>query len=517
MNCQIPYTMKKLFLFLIALFSLYAATATEQYPDIIEYGKKKYELYVDWGHPSPLQTLYIRTNTESPFKGYSTANYRGHIATWRIRDGKLYLVSVNTQKQYGRTGTYFPSDDNNTDTTAAPGFFAITSLSQTPPESDGAVFADWYSGVLSLGAPITKKNKKSKFKGNRLIYVRNGEVVDNQFLEKKDYERIGNITYKDTSDHKFMDKYRLAYLNQCFLSYYFQSGMNRDKVLFQGHTGRFSSVDFRPIIMSLFNYDPLQFPFNWENFERNGAPVCTWSISGDSLFINSITLMQGLNFDQDNNYKYEVGLDEIFKTERVVDNRVFAFWMNGEYIVEYGEETTNSIGMNEFRLERHQRILLDSGRIVQSVWTPSSFDADTQQAHSIDCDPQNVFRCDHWGVRDRYKDLPEASTLPYWTDGNDALQAWFDGHQLDDPRAKKITFRTVLRFKVNCHGAASEWAIASKGEGLIFELSNKVLEIAKQLPNGWSPATNADGNAVDCWQVLQFSIQDGQLKCSLVK
>ena len=108
MNCQIPYTMKKLFLFLIALFSLYAATATEQYPDIIEYGKKKYELYVDWGHPSPLQTLYIRTNTESPFKGYSTANYRGHIATWRIRDGKLYLVSVNTQKQYGRTGTYFP-------------------------------------------------------------------------------------------------------------------------------------------------------------------------------------------------------------------------------------------------------------------------------------------------------------------------------------------------------------------------------------------------------------------------
>jgi len=133
--------MKKLFLFLIALFSLYAATATEQYPDIIEYDKKKYELYVDWGHPSPLQTLYIRTNTESPFKGYSTANYRGHIATWRIRDGKLYLVSVNSQRQYGRTGTYFPSDDNSTDTTAAPGFFAITSLSLTPPESDGAVFA----------------------------------------------------------------------------------------------------------------------------------------------------------------------------------------------------------------------------------------------------------------------------------------------------------------------------------------------------------------------------------------
>ena len=199
-----------------------------------------------------------------------------HVAHPRRKTVSGFCQHPETIRPYRHL---FPSDDNNTDTTAAPGFFAITSLSKTPPESDGAVFADWYSGVLSLGAPITKKNKKSKFKGNRLIYVRNGEVVDDQFLEKKDYERIGNITYKDTSDHKFMDKYRLAYLNQCFLSYYFQSGMNRDKVLFQGHTGRFSSVDFRPIIMSLFNYDPLQFPFNWENFERNSHPCAPGALA----------------------------------------------------------------------------------------------------------------------------------------------------------------------------------------------------------------------------------------------
>jgi hypothetical protein len=167
-------------------------------------------------------------------------------------------------------------------------------------------------------------------------------------------------------------------------------------------------------------------------------------------------------------------------------------------------------------MERQQRIVLDSGRIVQSIWTPSDFDA-APQAALADCDPQHVYRCAHWGARDTYKDLPEATTLPAWREGDDALQAWFDGHPLTDPRAKDMIMRTMILFKVNCHGDAGDWSIASKGKGVLFELSNQVLEIAKQLPNGWTPATDADGNAVDCWQVLQFSINEGQLKCTVYK
>lgn len=45
--------------------------ATEQFPDIIVYEGKKYELSVGWGHPSPLEVFYIRTNAQSPFQSYS--------------------------------------------------------------------------------------------------------------------------------------------------------------------------------------------------------------------------------------------------------------------------------------------------------------------------------------------------------------------------------------------------------------------------------------------------------------
>ena len=492
------------------------AIATEQYPDYIMYNGKKYELSVGWGHPSPLQVLYIRTNTQSPFSSYSTANYRGHIATWLIRDGKLYLTEVDARRHTGRTGTYWPDNVRRVDTLTTPGYFGIASLSGHQAEPDGAVLADWFSGVLEIGAPVTNGKKKPKMKGNRFIYVRNGEVVDDQLVQKKDFKRMQTISEKDTSDHKFMNKYYIVILNQFYISYYFQSGMSHDVVVNDEHHGRFESQDFRPQLMSLFDNDPIQFPFSWENFRRNGSPVCTWSITGDSLFVNSISLWSGTGFYEHDEVPVE--LDEIFRPERIKNGRVFAFWMNGERTIEYGKDRAGEFGMDEFHLERQQRIVLDSGRIVQSKWTPSPFDADTQQVPVNDCDPQHIYRCDHWGARDSHRELPEAASLPYWAEGDSALQAWFDSHPLTDPRAKEMMFRTVLLFKVNCHGEAGEWSIASKGKGTLFEMSNLVLDVAKQLPpNGWVPAKDADGNAVDCWQVIQFNINEGHLKGSVVR
>ena len=489
--------------------------ATEQYPDYILYGGKKYELAVSWGHPSPLQVLYIRTNTQSPFQSWSTANYRGHIATWRICDGKLYRVTVDTRRHYGRTGTYWPEEGKRLDTLAAPGYFGIASLEVQPTADDGAVVADWFSGVLEIGDEVKEEGLESaESEGVRYVYVRYGEVVDDQWVTGEDFKRMQTMTENDTSDRAFMDKYMIALLNNFYISYYFQSGMSHDDVLYKGHTGRFEGQDFRPQLMSLFDYDPMRFPFNWENFQRNGTPVCTWSISNDSLFINSITLYSGLGFyehDEDT-----VGLDWIFKPERIKDGKVFAFWMDGERTIEYGREVDGEFGLKEFRMERQQRIVLDSGRIVKNVWTPSDFDAAPQDALA-DCDPQHVYRCAHWGTGDHYNELPEVAAEPYWAEGNEALQAWFDNHPLTDPRAKDMILRTVLGFKVNCRGEAGEWYIASKGKGVLFELSNQLLEIAKQLPNGWTPATDADGNAVDCWQVLLFSIKEGKLKCTVYK
>ena len=514
---MINHIKQKVFLFLFFLSGLSWQTwATKQYPDIIIYDEKKYELSVGWSSPSPLQVLYIRTNTQSPFQSYSTANYRGHIATWLISEGKLYLTEVDTRRHTGHTGTYWPDNGRRADTLATPGYFGIASLSGQRAEPNGAVLADWFSGVLKIDEPLVEGEKKPKMKGMHYIYVRDGVVVEDQLVCKKDFKRMQKISEKDTSDHKFMDKYHIVLLNQFYISYYFQSGMSHDKVINDGHHGRFESKDFRPQLMSLFDNDPLQFPFNWENFQRNGLPVCTWSISNDSLFINSVTLCSGIGLYEHN--EVQVELDEIFRPERIKNGRVFAFWMNGERNIEYGEEREDIFRMKEFRMERQQHVVLDSGRIVQTVWTPSSFDADTQYVPLADCDPQHLYRCDHWGARDIYNDLPVAVCLPYWAEGDSTLQLWFDSHPLTDSRAKDIMFRTVLLFKVNCHGEAGEWTIASKGKGGMFELANQVLEIAKQLPSdGWVPAKDANGHAVDCWQVIQFTINDGNLKCSVVK
>ena len=489
--------------------------ATEQFPDYIEYEGKKYRLDVNWGHPSPLQVLYIRTNTQSPFKFYSTANYRGHIATWRISEGKLYLVNVDTRRHYNYTGVYWPEEGKRLDTLAAPGYFKITSLSEQPALEDGAVLADWFSGVLEIGSEVTDKEESEESDGVRYIYIRYGEVIDDQLVFNKDFERMNTITEKDTSDHAFMDKFYITYLNQCYISFYFQSGMARDKVTYEGHKGRFDQLEFRPILMTLFNNDPMQYPFNWENFQHNGTPVCTWSISHDSLFINSITLWSGLGFFQHD--EDPIPLDELFKPERLVNGRVFAFWMNGEQTIEYGEERKDEWGMDEFILERQQHIVLDSGRIVQSSWIPSDFSTASLDVNFETCKPKHQYRC--VGASERYSELPIATTLPYWTEGDNSLQTWFDNHPLTDSRAtNQIISNIVLLFKVNCQGEAGEWSIASKGKGELFEIACQVLDIAKQLPrNGWTPATNKKGNAVDCWQVMTFLFNNGKLQCSVEK
>ena len=145
-NSRIPFF--KAMMAVVLMTFCTTTYATDQESDIFLENGKKYDLYCNWGHPSPLQVLYIRTGTESPFRSYSTGNYRGHVATWQVSDSALYLVKVDSRFHYGGAGTYWPNDSTRIDTMASPAFFGIKSLSGVAPNKDGAVFADWFSGVL---------------------------------------------------------------------------------------------------------------------------------------------------------------------------------------------------------------------------------------------------------------------------------------------------------------------------------------------------------------------------------
>ena len=50
---------------------------------------------------------------------------------------------------------------------------------------------------------------------------------------------------------------------------------------------------------------------------------------------------------------------------------------------------------------------------------------------------------------------------------------------------------------------------ANRGE--LFEFANMVLDMVKQMPQRWLPAEDKKGNAVDCWQVIEFTVSNGSL------
>jgi len=90
--------MKTTLCVLALLFVAGIASATEQVPDILYADGLRLSLRTGWGHPSPLQTYYYQSRLTYPFNGSSTANYRGHVATWKIVEGKLYLTGVGIER-----------------------------------------------------------------------------------------------------------------------------------------------------------------------------------------------------------------------------------------------------------------------------------------------------------------------------------------------------------------------------------------------------------------------------------
>ena len=334
--------MKNVNLFIIFfLFTFLNASATEQVPDILIYQNQTLQLSAGWGHPSPVQTYFSQNDMPYPFTMLSTANYRGHVAIWEIKGVRLFLNEISINKESYKQGAYHIESQ-------------ITKYNKA-----GAVFADWFSGVLVCAS-----------KPAYYFYIRYGEVIDVQVIRKKDYRKIENITVKDTTNKKLMGKYAMLRLNHQYISYYFRL-YEQDSVVLNNVGGFFyGSSGFSPLLECYAN-DHMKWPYNWENFEKSGAPNCTWAIRGDRVFLEQVRLFSGTGFyaiDTDT-----VPLKAIFSTG-MQDNQVFAYWLNGIYTIRYVKENPEKFAYDEFITTGYTCLRVADGIITEKYNLPGDFD-----------------------------------------------------------------------------------------------------------------------------------------------
>lgn len=356
--------MKKHIIIIALIINAGLLFATEQEPDILYFNGIKLSLSTGWGHPSPLETYFSQNKIESPFTMLSTANYRGHVAVWEILDEKLFLKEIQIEKV-----NITPEEFKVEMILFKPEDFNVKSQLDSLSFKD-KVFADWFTGVI-IGQERNKKNNW-EVKKSFYFYVKYGEIINIQELTEKDFRLIEKISEKDTSNHDLMAKYSMLYLNNNYISYYFRLHEN-DTIIFDTKGGYLNGNSGLSPLLLYFDNDHMKWPYNWENFEKSGAPFCTWIINNDSLLLTNIELHTGTDFYSID--KHSVDLIDVFPN-RLIGNKVFGDWVSGIFVIRHGENVEDKLipGYFEFKPSEFIYIRLKDGIVLEKYTVPADFD-----------------------------------------------------------------------------------------------------------------------------------------------
>ncbi len=350
--------MKKLIVIAFLILHSILLLATQQRPDILYYQGAELSLSAGWGHPSPLETYYSQNNLNYPFTMLSTANYRGHIAVWSIEKEHLFLKEVRVKDEKFKPTTFDIKSQSNKAST------------------DNRVLADWFSGII-IGE---KRREENNWNVETTFYfhVRHGKIIDQQELSESDFTKLVDTAAVDTSDHEFMAKRAMFNMNYDYIAYYFRSS-GKDTITLDHQGGYLSGKNRLSPVLSYFDNDPLKWPYNWENEEKNGAPYCSWTIENDSLFLTQTELHTGTNFTAID--KRTLELAELFpkKTDK---NKVFGDWVSGIYIVSFGETVEDELlaGYFQFKASTYTYLRIKAGVVLEQYTVPANFDTEDPPA-----------------------------------------------------------------------------------------------------------------------------------------
>jgi hypothetical protein len=351
--------MKKAIISFFTITLSFSLAATVQEPDKLLYNNLTLTLNAGWGHPTPLQTYFYQNNIPYPFNMLSTANYRGHIASWIIQNSQFYLKEIEIDTMI-----------------SSPGKFGIRSINHSAGQTS-LVHADWFSGLIKCDRmdPKDRWNKISTF----YFHIRHGKVIAQSEVTQKDFERIRKASGKGTLDKDLITKYKLLLHYENYIAYYFRLNES-DVISFNNrHCKLNSSVERPGPIYSLYSNQHLNWPFNWENLEKSGAPNCIWKIVNDSLILTKLQLYSGLRFDLID--KEEIKLDSLLP-EKVVRGIVFADWVTGIQLIINGVDTTYDFGFNEFKPKEYIYCRFEKGILKESYCIP--FNYDMKNSDSLD-------------------------------------------------------------------------------------------------------------------------------------
>ncbi len=342
--------MKKFILVVIVgmMCTVFSTLATEQVPDLIEFDGKELALHTGWGHPSPMVAYFSQNNIEYPFQSSSTANYRGHIAHWKIHKNRLFLKKVIAHK--GKKPNEYGIESNGDSV-----------------KYKSYVFADWFSGIIEC-VEENPENRWSEPISQYLIWVRYGNVIDYQRYTPKDTEEMqklyeaGNID--DITDEDMKKKFMLSYMYNNYISFYFRMNVN-DSLNYEGKSGVLISNLPIPYFLKDYTQDFLKCKYNWEQ-EISGVPSGIWEIKEKKIFLKNVRLVSGLGFYRKIYHAIEIQ-DVLPEYEGMGD--VFGNWMNGDFMIKIGKEVEDKYvpGTTKFHTERVIFVTIEDGVIVNEL------------------------------------------------------------------------------------------------------------------------------------------------------
>ena len=330
---------RKIFLIFFIVFLAVKIFATEQVPDILIYKHEKLYLQTGWGHPSPFETYFLQNNIDSPFKMLSTANYRGFIASWEIKGDKLYLTYIDDKKsKSNQLHKIFKNTKSN------------------------AVFANWFSGMI-VAENFSYLTEDAGFDSffNYYIYVKKGIV------QKVDRVSISELAEKKQNLSPSIKE--MISLNYRYISYYYRLWSN-DSISYKNEKARLIRKRGTSPIFVYYSEDNLLWPYNWENEEISGAPHCDWNVEKNKIYLTNVSLYSGTSFNGPD--IINLPLNKLF-SDVSNEHGVFASWLNGVFIIQYGHEVKDGY-FTKFEATENILINVKNGLIVEEYILGKDFD-----------------------------------------------------------------------------------------------------------------------------------------------